>query len=432
LMFSDPIQERLDGLPEGARAAVAPTLAVQVLPLPLSLHFFHVLPLLAPLANLIVIPLLSVELWLCVAALLASAFNMTAGFLLGHALYPFVEAIRFTATCVAEFPHSFLRIVSPTIPAAILMWAAAALLLWCLYAPTRRRILAAITCLALAWLCWRDWRPEPGIDVLDVGHGDSIVVRTGGGTTMLIDGGMANEYGDTGKWVVERYLYAHQIDRLDYVVMTHPDGDHAGGLFHVLKRFPVGKVLMGAVPTARSAERALLDLCRERGVPVQRLSRGELLLLDDDEAEGKVEVIHPPAGWSDEPVNDTSLAFRLSWQGYRVLFTGDIEARAEADIVAAGTDVRAEILKVPHHGSHTSSTPAFLAAVAPRLAAASTRASGKEAIAPVVEAEYERLQIPLHRTDVSGGLRLRIRDGDLLISGARAAKALPPGARGRH
>jgi competence protein ComEC len=429
LLFSEPIQNRLTALPYAARSALAPTLAVQLLPLPLALHFFHVMPLLAPLANLLVIPLLTVVLWLCVLALAASAISMSAGFLLGHALYPFIESIRAIAGFVADLPLSHLRIVSPTALAAVLVWAAAAFLLWSLYAPNRRRILAALICCFGAWICWRDWRPPPSIDFLDVGSGDSIFLRTAGGATMLIDGGMENEYTSTGKWIVERFLYAQGVDELDYVVVTHPDGDHIGGLFHILRRFPVGTVLMGATETKRASEQAFLALCQERGVPVRRLARGDVLHLDGPSAqEGRLEVVHPPADWPAKPVNDTSLAFRLHWQGRRVLFTGDIEAPAEASLLPLQSALRADLLKVPHHGSHTSSTPAFLEAVQPDLAFVSTRATGKEAIAPVVQAEYRSQGIPLWRTDVHGGIRLRVQDGQLEISTARGEKALPPGA----
>src|SRR6266446_2802143 len=200
-------------------------------------------------------------------------------------------------------------------------------------------------------------REGMSIVFLAVGQGDSAVVQLPGAHAMLIDAGGDLRWPgkfDPGARDIVPALAELGIHRLDVVVLTHPHPDHAGGLMTVLDRMSVGELWMTAErdPIA-SAVRAR---AARRGVPVREPHESYL-------GGVRVEVLSRfEEGWS---LNDNSIVLRLVHGEVAVLFAGDAEALAEADLAQSGTELRAQVLKAPHHGSRTSSTEAFLRRVAP-------------------------------------------------------------------
>lgn len=424
-----PVTERLIArAPAVLRSNLAMSFAVQWLPLPLAIRYFNVFPLAAPLANLLVIPTLGIVLWLCMLTSLACWTLPPLALLLGHALLIPVALIRGIAWAVAAIPGAALTITSPAPVAIALFWAAALVpFLPARLGGRRVRIAAMAALLVGSWALWGPWRLPAGVDTLDVGQSDASVVCTPGGVTFLIDGGDRTEYTDMGKRVVVPYLYANHIRRLDYVVLTHADRDHIGGLFHVIEAVPVGCLLLGPEPAGHQLEQDLLDLCARRGVPVRRVAQGDRI----DLGETQVEVLYPPRGESvGANINERSVVLRFEWPGFRGLFAGDIEAAGEARV--AGLDCRADVLKVPHHGSDTSSTPAFIRAVAPKHAFVSARSRGKRDVLDLhVLQRYADFGAHVWRTDVHGGLRVRMAGNGFTVQGAREARGYALEATGK-
>lgn len=419
LLFSDGLGRRFRRMPAPLAQALGTTVGVQVLPLPMTLHYFHVLPMLGVIANLVVVPILGAVLWLCFATILLAGVFPPAALLMGHACAALVDLILL----INETLHTTLRaarqLPSPGAFAAAAYGAGALALARALDAPRPRRAAAlAAACLAVSLATWTPWRDPARMDVLDVGHGDAIFVRTPEGATLLMDGGDASGYTDLGASVVVPYLLSHGVRHLDVVAVSHPDRDHIGGLFRVLDRLSVGAVVLGGEAGGAELEARFLGLCAARGVPVRRVAAGDTIPLPG----ALVEALHPPArtpnAWS---VNDRSLVLRVSWPGFAALLTGDIEMAAEWSLVRE--DCRAALLKVPHHGSHTSSSSALLDAVAPTAALVSTVASGqRQAIGRGVAERYAERGIPLWRTDLHGGLRVTPDPGGWRVEAARAAR----------
>jgi competence protein ComEC len=420
LLFADPLARRMRALPRLLREPLGTSVSVQLLPFPIAIHAFHVLPVAAPLANLVVVPLLGVALWLCFLTSVLGFAAPPLALLTGHALAPVVWGIRAAADTVARMPFAHMTLTSPATPAAVLYWAALACVFRAGTHRTRRAPWAAGAVLTAAGtvLLWNPWQPAPSVDFLDVGHADAALVRTAGGDTVLIDGGVRSAFRDDGAYVIAPFLHARHVRRVDYLVATHAESDHMGGLLHVVERVPVGCVLLSAATPAPEKERPLLDRCAARGIPVRRMARGDTL----DLRGARLEALHPPADWDGgRSINDYSLVLRLAWDGPSVLFAGDVEIPAERLLAAA--DCRAAVLKVPHHGSATSSSEGFLRAVAPAHAVISTRASGRgAAVAPAVERRFAELGITIWRTDHHGGLRLAERGGQWVFEGARTAR----------
>lgn len=422
LLYAESIAARLDRLPYFLRMSFATTLAVQVLSLPVAANTFHVLPLAAPLANLIVVPLLSAVLWLTFAASVLAWASLDVAAVFGHALAPIIWLVEKMAALVSAPEASRLALVSPTL-LALVLYGGAAIALYIALRPgrLRRRARVAFFILALATaLAWTPRNREARVDFLDVGQGDASFIRTDGGATVLIDGGNATERWDVGERVVAPWLWAQGVKRLDCVVATHPDRDHIGGLPYIVDRFDVGIVLLPYRTKPDPREQPLLDVCARKGIPVRRLIRGDRIDLDED---ARLEVLHPPPSWPESSSgNNRSLVLRLTWNGPPVLFPGDIQQEAEREVAARPCD--AEVLKAPHHGSRTSSTPPFIDAVGPRHCIVSSGPRG-EVADPDIMARYEAQNIHVWRTDTLGGIRLTRRGDRYDFEAARPARGYP-------
>ena len=206
---------------------------------------------------------------------------------------------------------------------------------------------------------------------------------------------------DMGEEVVSPYLWSRGLKSLDVVALTHADHDHLDGLYSVLENFQVRELWVGS-DDPRPAFQRLLAEARSRGVAVVHKSQGAQF--DWQGVEG--EVLWPPA---DEPVgkiaNNSSLVLRLSDGRTHFLLTGDIEKQTEEQLVAEQMPLAADFLKVPHHGSKTSSTQAFLTAVAPRVAVVSVGESNAFGHpAPEIVERYDDDAIRLLRTDRDGAI----------------------------
>ena len=192
---------------------------------------------------------------------------------------------------------------------------------------------------------------------LDVGQGDSEFVQLPNGKTLLIDAGEAED----GSRVVAD-LKALGVTRLDYVVATHPHSDHIGGLPKVLASFPVGVVYLSNATTTTATYKNFLAAVKSSGAAAYVVRAGAPLFTDEG---GAAATVVAPNSDSYDDLNNYSVAVRLSYGSRAFLFMGDAEALSEKEI---GANVKADVLKVGHHGSSSSTSAAFLARVAPSYA----------------------------------------------------------------
>lgn len=214
----------------------------------------------------------------------------------------------------------------------------------------------------------------PRLVALDVGQGDALLVQ-GHSASLLVDAGAALPGGlDRGRRQVVPALRALGVERLDWLVASHADLDHRGGLPAVLRAMPVGELWLPFGGRADPDFAALVSLAHARGVPVVERGAGSPPVRRGDLG---VRALWPPASGAPGARNDASLVLLVSAGERRVLLTGDLEAEGEAGLVAAGSDLGADVLKLPHHGSRTSTGAALLRAAAPAVAIASAPRLGR-------------------------------------------------------
>jgi len=224
-----------------------------------------------------------------------------------------------------------------------------------------------------ALLVWHPWPAAIALKTLeltaiDVGQGDSLLVAFPDGRVMVVDGGGVLQFGaktprksslDTGEDVVSPYLWSRGIRRIDVLVVTHAHEDHSGGAGALIENFRPREVWVGPSPLPGVLERA----ARFR-VPVVAKRTSEPFAFGG----ATIQILSPPQSYeSTKNINNDSLAFRIAYGAHSFLLTGDMERPMEARLLSSGLQIHANVLKIGHHGSKTSTSQPFLDAVAPSI-----------------------------------------------------------------
>lgn len=419
--FGRPLERALvaRGLPALVAAPVAATLGAELAIFPVQAYVFRVVPFVGLLSNLVAIPLTTLILLLGFLVIPLVGFLPAAA---GPAFAALAFLLRSTEGSLAFLDRlaAFRVVPAPSFLLASLI--GAAILTAALAGDGRlRRAGVAIAVAACLFVVVRpSSRAGEGtatLTALDVGQGDAILLTTPDGN-VLVDGGGSFDAGvDVGRLRLLPRLSRRGAVALEAAILTHSDPDHGEGLATALAVLPVKRF---ALPegTPRNATLArVLGAAARRGLVADRVRAG-----DSIRAAGLVfRVLHPgDERFRHGRANNGSLVLATNVAGRRVLLTGDAEAPAERDLLARGGALRADVLKVPHHGSRTSSTEELLDAVSPRVAVLS--AGWRNAFGhphEVVTARYARRRVRLFRTDLQG-------DVELLLSAGRSLPVFPP------
>jgi competence protein ComEC len=369
---------------------------------PLMLVLFQQVSLVSPLANALAIPLVSFVV--TPLALLGAALPLDWPLALGHAI---LEAMMAALAWLAALPSALWRQHAPvpwTVPLALLGIA------WLLLP---RGFPARWLGAALAVPMFAVPPPGPAagelwITVLDVGQGLAVLARTER-HVLLYDAGPAySALADSGSRVVLPYLRGEGVARLDALVVSHDDRDHAGGAASVLGAIPVG-VLWSSLPDSHELLSA--------GTPSEPCAAGRAWAWD----EISFEFLHPVLPGRERRANNRSCVLRIASPGGRVLIAGDIERAAERELLRRVPELLpAEALMVPHHGSATSSSPEFVERVAPRYAVFTVGYRNRfgHPREDVLE-RYLDAGSAVLRTDAAGAIEMRFSSGGLRVETQR-------------
>jgi len=380
-----PHLPRLEGWRQWIWASVSVTPAAQLLILPLTLHHFHQLPLVSPIANLLVLPLLSLLvpigfLKLLLGGLLAGPTEILGALVLGLVKWlssgPMlrwgeISPLGFALYYLAIFPLLLGLSGHLRWPHAAGLAATAILASICSQYPARAEL----------------WQ-------LDVGQGDATLVRLPGRVEILVDGGRGWAYPR-----LEQALRALGVDDLDLLIATHPDADHIEALPRIIENFPVGTLVSGPRVRGDALDDALHQTARQRGVPVLFARAGTQITL----AGARLRFIWPQGHEAKD--NERSLAFVLEFRGRKVLFTGDAPASAEVRWPPEVVD----ILKVGHHGSETSTSLHLLQNFQPKVALIGVGNNPYGHPSGIVLQRLNQHGLHIRRTDLEGAIRIPLR-----------------------
>ena len=245
---------------------------------------------------------------------------------------------------------------------------------------------------------------ELRVTFLDVGQGDSCVIESPSGKVIVIDTGRIAMDGsdDQGRETVAPYLRSRGINKVNILLLTHPDADHVGGAASVLDRIPVETLLLNGQSFDSHLMSHILEEAQVHHTDYKLGRREQTLDFGDGTT---AQVLSPTEEETQGKTNDASIVLRLEYGRTAFLLTGDAETAEESDILASGQNVAADVLKVGHHGSRHSTTPELLAAAHPKIAVISVGARNVYGHPdPGVMQRLEGAHTDIYRTDKRGAV----------------------------
>jgi competence protein ComEC len=382
---------------------------------PLVAHYFNRLSLVGFITNLFLVPLMG---FLNTLLSLLAAFMVFVAQPLAKILTVVNVFIMSISLALVDFMSRLswasVRVATPTVLEILLMYG---MLVFLANLRRWKKALWGLVCLGVGLGIVQihefysvRYGKELNVTFLDVGQGDAAVVRFPGGKTMVIDGGGSPDGSfDPGERIVAPYLWRNKVKKIDTLVNTHPHPDHLQGLIFLLDNFAVEKVWSNGEPAEDSP--LLETFLGSSGERLQMVGQG----VGTQEVNGvKIEFLHPlhdPGKHDFSNTNDGSLVLRLTYGEVSLLFCGDIEAAAEEEILTRGGEITSTIMKVPHHGSKTSSTPGFLEKVRPKYAVFTVRGGKRVPLPnPAVLERYGKMGVKIYRSDRDGAVTF-VTDG---------------------
>lgn len=197
------------------------------------------------------------------------------------------------------------------------------------------------------------------VSYIDVGQGDSILIQTPNGKNILIDAGTSSY-----ETKISNYLKTKGVTKIDVLVATHPHADHIGGMSYIVENFQIGSIYMPKASTTTKTYETLLTTIKNKGLVINTAKAGVTINLDSTI---NISIIAPvSSGYSD--LNQYSTVLKITYKNKSFLFMGDAGVTSEQEILNSGVNIKANVLKVGHHGSSTATSQIFLDAVSPQYA----------------------------------------------------------------
>jgi competence protein ComEC len=405
-------------------APLAVSLAAQIGTAPITVYHFGRLSIIGLVANLLVVPATGLSMTLGVITAMFGFWASPVATLVNGCNWVILRLTIEVTKFFASAPWASLDLARPSFFFLIAYTIATLALTGVHRSIAAKKILIVTLLVTLNVGLWRSilFKHNDRLEVvfLDVGQGDGIVIRCPNGRTILIDGGLRTPEYDAGESVLLPFLRFKGVKKVDVVVASHPHNDHIGGLITLLDHVSVGHFLDGGQGYRSETADLLSELVKRKGIHYHRVEAGDSLV-----GLGGVEgvILHPTPffvssdGEGPDGLNNGSVVLRLEYAGRTLLLPGDAERETDPTLLMWGERLRATILKVAHHGSQTSSTPAFLDAVRPEVAVVSVgRGNTFGHPAPEVVERYQKRDIRLYRTDQNGAVTVVITKDRMRVS----------------
>ena len=343
------------------------TLSANILILPITIYEFNTIPINSIISNLLAGPLLGICIILGMFTVIISTVCFPVSKLIAFPLQIILKILIKIIELISKIPFGNYTVKTPWFIVMFLTYAIIATLIY-----NKKKITKILTMITLIIFIVMQVCAFINIDgklkiyFIDVGQGDSMLVKTVRGKNILIDGGGSKDPDyDIGEKNLVPYLLDRRIKTLDYVIISHFDEDHATGVAQILGKIDVSSIILTRQLEENDIYRHILSIAKEKKIKLIYVKEGDVLKIGGI----KISIIHPENKLMiNNPMNNNSIVCKVEYNSFSMLLTGDIEMEAEELILRKNINLKADVLKVAHHGSKTSTTGEFLKAINPKVA----------------------------------------------------------------
>lgn len=412
------------------------TLSANLIVLPIMAKTFQTISITFFISNLLASPILGIVILLGFVLIFLSFICLPIAKLLSPILSLFLQILINIASWGAKLPFSKSYIATPSLWVLILYYIFLFLIFYISYLKRkirkrkfekrilkmmeilkkrkRRFFLCSLSVILIVTIFFSILPKDLKIYFIDVGQGDSTLIITPRGKSVLIDGGGNRDtlQFDVGKQILLPYLLNRGITKIDYIIPSHLDEDHVGGLLTILENLPVHYVIMTKQGKDSQNYQKLLEIVKRKNIKLIYVKIGDRINLD---RQVNLEILWPKEEQITENIlNNNSIVCKLTYGSFSILFTGDIEEIAETAILNTYTNkniLQATVLKIAHHGSKSSSIEPFLETVNPKIALIGV--GEKNTFGHPNKGVIERLEkwnVDIYRTDIHGEISM-VTDG---------------------
>ena len=380
--------------------------------LPLTIYYYGIMPTYAIFANILVIPLVGLIVFLGIFLVVFALFSSLVAGSLGNLIDLLFDLLKYVISVFYEFPYSYFYSATPSIFMVLLML----ILVYILFnIKSRSHQLSGIgIILVLLFININHSSNSNHLEVtfLDVGQGDACFIKFPNGESMLVDGGDATKDWDQGKNTIVPFLKFNDISRIKYVVASHAHNDHIGGLTEILNTVSVDTLVISSYEFITKKYKEMIEICEIKNIPIRYVEKGDLLYPDSS---CRVYILHPSENFVKETdysgveCNNSSIIMKIQYGENGILLTGDSEKKAEKAYTEYADFLECEIIKIGHHGSRTSSTQNMLNYVNPMVGVISVAERNKfRHPSPVTINKLRDNNIKSFLTSTNGAVKFQI------------------------
>ncbi|MGB9977332.1 DNA internalization-related competence protein ComEC/Rec2 [Thermovenabulum sp.] len=426
ILFYGYFKRMFSFLPDFLNATFSTTLSAQILLIPFLIYYFHYLSLASIFTNIIIVPIIS----FCLIIGLISGINIFPifnSFLLKLSGLLLKYSLMFNSI-VIKFPYAVVPVEDKGLLPLILYYLIIAMLFdfpkkmlskgnYNVDYYRKFKITTLIFSIILIIFVYFQKGPLE-VTFLDVGQGDSCIIKTEDNRAFIIDGGGTPRYltgdFDTGEDILDPFLKSKGLNNIEAVIISHFDDDHAKGLLYILKNYKVNYLLYGVKSSAMLYDE-IMKIALKKNIKVMSIAEGDEFKYRNI----KFEVLNPLKKYDFKDENDASIVLKMDYKGFKILFTGDLSVEGEKLLLQQKADLKANVLKVGHHGSKTSSSQEFVKAVSPQFAVISVGENNFGHPSEDVLNLLKKQKISILRTDEYGAITFKIFDNRVHIGTMR-------------
>ena len=386
------------------------SISANILIIPILANMFNTFSLTFIISNLLIIPILGIMVFSGYITIISSLISINLAKIIGIAFNLCIRSFIWIAKLCSNVTFLRFTVITPNVFFIILYYLMIVYLFF-FFKKKHIKVISIVLLIAVftSTSIYSVLRMNYGLKIyfIDVGQGDSTLIVTNENKSILIDGG-GSETGDynVGENVLLPYLLDRGVVKIDYMIFSHFDADHAQGLEYVLEHLKVSNVILSRQVIENDIYKKVVELANKRNTRLIFVKAGDLINLGDV----KIYILHPQNElMEDNPMNNNSVVCRLEYRGFSMLFTGDIEKEAEELIINKNLYLKADILKVAHHGSRSSSIQDFLNKVKPKIALIGVGENNRYGH-PNVEVldRFRNMNVNVYRTDECGEICISI------------------------